>query len=47
MGTPKIHLTWRSKVIGRMPKPEARGTERPEADRGVFGETIARSKTTT
>jgi hypothetical protein len=34
----------RSKVIGRMPKPEARGTERREAGREVFGETIPRSK---
>jgi hypothetical protein len=32
------------KVIGRMPKPEARGAERREADREVFGESIPRSK---
>ena len=31
-------------VIGRMPRPEARGTERREAGREVFGETIACSK---
>ena len=34
----------RSKVIGWMPKPEARGTERREVDREVFGETITSSK---
>jgi hypothetical protein len=36
-----MQMTKRSKVIGRMPKPEARGTERREAVREVFGETIA------
>src|SRR6266481_5926178 len=44
MGTPKMHMTLRSRVIGRMPKLEARGTERRGADREVFGETIERSK---
>jgi hypothetical protein len=36
-----MQMTKRSKVIGRMPKPEARGTERRRADREVFGEAIA------
>jgi hypothetical protein len=44
MGTLKMHMILRSKVIGRMPKPEARGTVRREAGREVFGETTARSK---
>jgi hypothetical protein len=39
-----MHMILRSKVIGRMPKPEARGTVRREADREVFGETVASSK---
>jgi hypothetical protein len=39
-----MHMVLRSKVIGWMPKPEARGTERREADREVFGEATTRSK---
>ena len=37
-------MTQRSVVIGRMPKPETRGTERRGADREVFGETIEPSE---
>lgn len=44
MGTPEMQMTSRSSVIGGIPRPEARGTERREADREVFRETIARSK---
>jgi hypothetical protein len=39
-----MQMTKRSGVIGRMPKPEARGTERRRAAREVFGETTVRSK---
>jgi hypothetical protein len=44
MGTPKMHMKERSRVIGWMPKPETRGTERRQAGREVFGETIKRSQ---
>jgi hypothetical protein len=43
-GAPKMQMKERSRVIGWMPKPKTRGTERRQADREVFGETIARSK---
>lgn len=42
MGTPKRHMKGRSRVIGWMPKPETRGTERRQAGRGVFREAIGR-----
>jgi hypothetical protein len=35
-----MQTTQRSVVIGRMPKPETRSTERRRADREVFGETV-------
>ena len=44
MGTPEDANHVRSSVIGGIPRPEARGTERRGAGREVFGETIARSK---
>ena len=44
MGTPEVQIVSRSSVIGGIPRPEARGTERREADRELFGETIARTK---
>jgi hypothetical protein len=44
MGTPKMHMKERSRVIGWMPKPKARGTERRQASREVFGEAIGRSQ---
>jgi hypothetical protein len=37
-------MTLSSGVIGRMPKPETRSTERRQADREVFGETIGPSE---
>jgi hypothetical protein len=36
-----MHMKQRSRVIGRMPKPETRGTERQQAGREVFGEAIS------
>jgi 5S rRNA maturation endonuclease (ribonuclease M5) len=44
MGTPKMHMIERSRVIGWMPKPETRGTEWRQAGREVFGETIKGSQ---
>jgi hypothetical protein len=44
MGTPEMYTILKSRVIGRMPKPKTRSTERGEAGREVFGETIAGSK---
>ena len=44
IGTLEMQIRIRPCVIGGIPRPAARGTERPEADREVFGETIARSK---
>jgi hypothetical protein len=32
MGTPKMHMKERSRVIGWMPKPETRGTEWRQPD---------------
>jgi hypothetical protein len=43
IGTPNYINEW-SIVIGGIPRPEARSTERRGAAREVFGETIARSK---
>jgi hypothetical protein len=40
MGTPEMQIVSRSSVIGGIPRPEARGTERREADRELFGEAI-------
>ena len=39
-----MQMTQRSVVIGRMPKPETRSTERRRADREVLGETIEPSE---
>jgi hypothetical protein len=44
MGTPRMQITLGSSVIGGIPRPEARSTERRGTGREVFGETIARSK---
>src|ERR1700730_12282751 len=44
MGTPKMHMIERSRVIGWVPKPETRGTEWRQAGREVFGETIKGSQ---
>ena len=44
MGTPEMQITLRSSVIGGIPRPEAKGTERREAGREVFGETIERGE---
>jgi hypothetical protein len=44
MGTPEMQMTSRSSVIGAIPRPEARSTERRRAGREVFGETITLSK---
>ncbi len=41
MGTPKMQIAIRSSAIGGSPRPEIRGTERREAGREIFGETIA------
>jgi hypothetical protein len=41
MGTPEMQLTSRFRVIGGIPRPEARSTERLVTAREVFGETIA------
>jgi hypothetical protein len=43
MGTPMMHIEG-SRVIGWMPKPETRGTERRQAGREVFGEAIRPSQ---
>jgi hypothetical protein len=39
-----MQIKARSSVIGEIPRPETRGTERRRAGREVFGETIERSK---
>ena len=39
-----MQITSRSSVIGGIPRPEARSTERRGTAREVFGETIARCK---
>jgi hypothetical protein len=44
MGTPEMQLTSRSSVIGGIPRPEARSTERRGVAREAFGENIAPSK---
>ena len=44
MGTPEMQITSRSSVIGGIPRPEARSTERQGTAREVFGENLARSK---
>jgi hypothetical protein len=44
MGTPEMQIATRSCVIGGIPRPEARSTERRGVAREVFGETIAPSK---
>jgi hypothetical protein len=44
MGTPKMQIASRSKVIGRTPRPETRGAVREKPVGEVFGETIERSE---
>jgi hypothetical protein len=39
-----MHTKERSKVIGRMPKPETRGMEQRRAGHEVFRETFGRGK---
>ena len=39
-GMPEMQIMSRSSVIGGIPRPEARSTERRRAAREVFGETI-------
>ena len=44
IGTLEMQIRIRPRVIGGIPRPAARGTVRPEADREAFCGTIARRK---